>query len=115
MRDQETLPRLFNEYRDRCYGFFIELLKDRELAKDLTQDVFASLIRKKEFLNVVQEWENYIYAMCRNLAYDHLKKAARQQKYSEYLSRYGRNANKLLRPNQAEKGVEAPRYEKLLD
>lgn len=115
MKDQEILTRLFGEYRDKCYGFFIKLLNDRELAKDLTQDVFVNLIRRKDSLDEVEEWENYIYAMCRNHAYNHLKKAAHQQKYQEYLSHYWNNSNNLLQPNQTEKRMEATHYEKLLE
>lgn len=115
MKDQEILTRLFGEYRDKCYGFFIKLLNDQELAKDLTQDVFVNLIRRRDSLGEVEEWENYIYTACRNHAYNHLKKAAHHQKYQEYLSHYWSNSNNLLQPNQTEKRMEASHYEKLLE
>src|SRR5690606_25203292 len=115
MKDQEVLSGIFQEYRDRCYGFFIKLLGNQELAKDLTQDVFLSLLRKKDELENIREWDHYIYTMCRNRAYDHLKKAAHDQQYREYVFRYWNHSANLLRPNRAEKQMEASHYERLLE
>ena len=115
MKDQINVNFLFREYRDKCYGFFIKLLDNQELAKDLTQDVFLMLLRKKNELGVVRNWDNYIYTMCRNRAYDHLKKAAHDQKYRDYLYRYWNQTANLLQPSIAEKQIEASHYQELLE
>lgn len=115
MKDQEFVSGLFREYRDKCYGFFIKLLGNPDLAKDLTQDVFLNLLRKKDELENIRDWDNYIYTMCRNRAYDHLKKASHDQKYKEYVFRYWNHTANLLHPNKAEKRIDASHYEELLE
>lgn len=115
MKDSIDVNFLFTEYRDKCYGFFIKLLGNQELAKDLTQDVFLLLLRKKTELDDVRDWDNYIYVMCRNRAYDHLKKAAHDQKYRDYLFRYWNQSANLLRPSRVEKEIEASHYQELLE
>lgn len=115
MMEPIDIKTLFLEYRDKCYGFFIKILNDRELAKDLTQDIFLTLIRKKEELSHVENWDNYIYTICRNQAYDHLKKAGHDKKYRDYLFRYWKEpANNLAKPI-AEKKMDAEHYREVLE
>lgn len=115
MKDVLDVNDLFQEYRDKCYGFFIKILGNQELAKDLTQDVFLKLLRKKSELVDIRDWDNYIYTMCRNRAYDHLNKAAHDHKYREYLFRYWNHSANLLQPSVAEKQMEASHYHELLE
>lgn len=116
MKNQEFVSGLFQEYRDKCYGFFVKLLGgNSEVAKDLTQDVFLSLLRKGDDLEEVEDWDNYIYTMCLNRAYDHLKKAANDKKYREYIFWYWNHSTNLLQSNSVEKRMESAYYEELLE
>ncbi len=76
---------LFNDYRDKVLGFFIKFLHDEELARDLAQDIFLKLFEKKAELDEISDLDRYIYLTCRNLAFDHLKKAAHDKKYRSYI------------------------------
>ena len=115
MKEPIDIKILFLEYRDRCYGFFIKMLDDRELAKDLTQDIFLTLIRKKVDLTGIENWDNYIYTICRNRAYDHLKKAGHDQKYRDYLYRYwNQPSNNMVKP-AAEKVMDSEHYHEVLE
>lgn len=77
--------KLFHQYRDKVFGFFVDFLNNRELSKDLTQDIFLKLLQQEDTLSLIQDKDGYIYQMCRNLAFDHLKKAAHQKKYRAYI------------------------------
>lgn len=114
MKKAVDIQTLFLDYRDKCYGFFIKILKDRELAKDLTQDIFVNLILKKKELTEVRNWDNYIYMICRNRAYDHLKKAGHDKKYKEYLFRYWNQPSNQVQP-KAEKQMESDHYREILE
>ena len=115
MNEATNIKTLFLEYRDRCYGFFMKMLSDPHLAKDPTQDVFLALLRKKDKLPDIQNWDNYIYSMCRNRAYDHLKKAGHDKRYREYLFRYWDQTANLLQANTAEKRIDADHYNMILE
>lgn len=83
---------LFSNYRDKVLGFFIKFLNDEELAKDLAQDVFLKLIEKEKSLNQIQDLDGYIYNMCRNLAFDHLKKASHDSRYRKFILQAGQKS-----------------------
>lgn len=76
---------LFDKYRDKVMGFFVDFLSDRNLAQDLTQDIFLRLLRKEHHLKEIQDLDGYIYQMCRNLAFDHLKRAAHNTEYRKFI------------------------------
>jgi len=115
MKEPTDFKTLFLDYRDKCYGFFIKMLGDPELAKDLTQDIFLNIIRNQDELNDIRNWDNYIYTICRNQAYDHLKKAGHDKKYRDYLFRYwNQPANCLVKPS-AEKKMDADHYHEVLE
>ncbi len=114
MEESIDIKFLFEQYRDKCYGFFIKMLGDPELAKDLTQDIFLTLISKKNKLTDIRNWDTYIYTICRNQAYDHLKKAGHDKKYREYLFRYWNEPSNVVQPN-VERMMEARHYKEVLD
>lgn len=114
MKESIDIKSLFLQYRDKCYGFFIKMLNDRDLAKDLTQDVFLNILNKRQDLDAIEDWDNYIYTICRNRAYDHLKKAGHDQKYRDYLFRYWNEPSNLVQP-KAEKQMDARHYHEVLE
>lgn len=73
--------RLFHKYHEKVFGFFVDFLSDRELARDLTQDIFVKLLLREESLVHIEDLDGYVYQMCRNLAFDQLKKAASQKEF----------------------------------
>ena len=105
---------LFNRYRDKIFGFFVQFLSDRELAADLMQDVFVKLIQSNTDLSQITDVDGYIYKMCRNRAYDHLSKAYRDMEYREYLMSFMDPASQAIRP-EAERRMEAEYYGRILE
>lgn len=77
------LKEVFYDYRDKIYGFFVLNLSDQDLAKDLTQEVFFQLCKKGPALDQIDNLNSYIFLMCRNMAINHLNKAAHEKKYKE--------------------------------
>jgi len=114
MKSPVDLQSIFNKYRDLCYGFFIKIHGDRELAKDLTQDIFVRLLQSKNDLNEIKNWDKYIYLMCRNRAYDHFKKMNHEKKYKSYLTNYYDQPSNTVRSN-AELQIDAEHYGQVLE
>ncbi len=114
MKSPVDLQSIFNRYRDLCHGFFIKIHGDRELAKDLTQDIFVRLIQSKNDLNQIQNWDKYIYLMCRNRAYDHFKKMGHEKKYKSYLSNYWEQPSNTVR-SDTEVKIDAEHYDQILE
>lgn len=106
--------KLFHEYRDKVFGFFVDFLNNRELSRDLTQDIFVKLLQQEDALGQVQDMDGYIYQMCRNLAFDHLKKAAHQKEYRTYILGYQNGMEASINPAIDEK-MDTDHYSYLLD
>ncbi|GAA5221664.1 RNA polymerase sigma factor [Membranihabitans marinus] len=79
------LENIFYTYRDKVFSFFVKNLSDRELAKDLTQEIFFQLCKREDQLDDIQDINSYIFLMCRNMAINHINKAAHEKKYREHL------------------------------
>src|SRR5690606_16331714 len=113
MKDSD-LQILFNRYRDKIFGFFVQFLSDRDLAADLMQDVFVKLIQSNTDLSQISDIDGYIYQMCRHRAYDHLKKAYRDLEYREYLMSFMNAESQATRP-EADLRMDAEHYSYVLE
>lgn len=105
---------LFHKYRDKIFGFFVQFLGDQELARDLMQDVFVKLIQSKSDFDQISDMDGYIYQMCRNRAYDHLKRAYKDKEYREHLAAHLKFSSNHVRP-AAEEKMEADHYQDILE
>lgn len=105
---------LFQRYRDKVFGFFVQFLGDPELAKDLMQDVFLKLFQSKSDIEKISDMDGYIYQMCRNRAYDHLKKAYKDNEYRKYLQSHLNFPSNHTTP-EAEIKMDADHYQDVLE
>lgn len=112
--NEAFLEILFNQYRDKIIGFFVQFIGDQEQAKDLMQDVFLKLLNSKSDLEQVVDMDGYIYQMCRNRAYDHLKKAYRDKNYKEYLFNKLNFSSQQVSP-EAEQQMDIEHYHEILE
>ena len=112
--DETRFKILFEQYRDKVFGFFVQFLGDPELASDLIQDVFLKLIQSKSDLDKISDMDGYIYQMCRNRAYDHLKKAYKDKEYRKYLQSHLNFSSLHVKP-EAEKKMESEHLREILE
>lgn len=69
---------LAEKYGNAVQAFFRRRLRDDDLARDLTQDVFAALLRQKS-LDSVDNLDGYIFTVASNLLKDYKRKMRRGQ------------------------------------
>lgn len=60
-----------------------ELTRNRELAEDITQDVFTQIWLTREALPGIRDTEAYLFILARNRAFDAMKKIGRQIKLQQ--------------------------------
>ena len=83
--NEMDLRQIFTEYRDKVFGFFVSSLGDRDLAADLTQELFYKLCKKEDSLHEIRNISAYIFWMAQNMVIDHLRRAAHENEYREKL------------------------------
>lgn len=111
------LKGIFTEYRDKVYGFFVKSLGDRELAADLTQELFYKLCRKGDDLEEIRNINAYIFWMAQNMVIDHLRKAAHEIEYRDKLIAAWKNSTttKFYQVPEIQRHIDDEHYNKIFE
>ena len=68
--DLDSLAPLFEKYHVKLYNFFLRLTRNRDVSKDLTQNVFKRILSYRESYDSQQKFKSWMYQIARNV---HLK------------------------------------------
>ncbi len=69
--DLQQVSVLFERYHKRIFNFLARLTMDRELAEDLTQNVFLRMIKYRNSYREGNRFQSWIYQVARNVFSDH--------------------------------------------
>jgi RNA polymerase sigma factor (sigma-70 family) len=81
--DLKQASLLFDRYNKRLFNFLARMTRDRELAEDLTQNVFLRMIRYRNSYREGLKFQSWIYQMARNVFSDHYQ--AHKNKRSDFV------------------------------
>lgn len=70
-----AFEKLFDKYKAPIYIFLMRQCGNKDVASDLTQDVFTKLIRKANTFKHESKFSTWIYTIARNTAMDHARKS----------------------------------------
>ena len=73
--DQEALREIFERHHQKVYRVAYGVLRQREEALDIVQEVFIKLFRSIKNFRGKSRFSTYLYRMAVNTAIDHLRKA----------------------------------------
>jgi RNA polymerase sigma factor (sigma-70 family) len=73
----EEMSVLFERYHVLLYNFFLKLTRNRDISKDLTQNLFYRMIKYKNSYKDDYSVKTWMYTMARNLHIDHCKEEKR--------------------------------------
>src|SRR5690606_21001797 len=115
--NEMDLKSIFTEYRDKVFGFFVSSLGDRDLAADLTQELFYKLCKKQDSLHEIRNINAYIFWMAQNMVIDHLRRAAHETQYREQLIAAWKNSTSpgFYQKPEIEYQIDAEHYDQLFD
>lgn len=74
---------LFERYNKRIFNFLARMTMDRNLAEDLTQNVFLRLIKYRNSYREGARFQSWIYQIARNVFSDHYQ--AEKNKYNNFV------------------------------
>lgn len=72
--DLKQASGLFDLYNQQLYNFFAKITYDRDVAHDLTQNVFLRLIKFRHTYKEEMKFKPWIYQIARNVFADHYRK-----------------------------------------
>lgn len=78
----DAFERLFFCHQPRLVNFLTGLTHDREVSRDIAQDLFLSLWKDREKLKDVRTFSSYLFQMARFAVYDYFDRLAVSEKYT---------------------------------
>lgn len=69
--DIKFFERLYFQYQPKLVEFLAALTHDREISKDIAQEIFLSLWKNRSQLQNIDSFSSYLYRMARNKVYDY--------------------------------------------
>lgn len=78
----DIIGELYKRHHQHIVKFCFKILKERELAKDLAQDIFIKISQKLDQLKEPQAFLKWMYQIARNLCMDFLR-SNKKMKFSE--------------------------------
>jgi RNA polymerase sigma-70 factor (ECF subfamily) len=76
--DQQALKEIFDKYHKKLYRIAYGVVRQREEALDIVQEVFIKLFRSIKNFKGRSQFYTYLYRMVMNTAIDHARKAGKQ-------------------------------------
>ena len=83
--DQKSFSKVYDLFWSGSVDFVGKLVKDREEAKNITQDVFIQLWERRETLGNIEDIKNFLFICLRNKSFDFLREANKSSQGSEEL------------------------------
>jgi RNA polymerase sigma-70 factor (ECF subfamily) len=77
--DEKAFHVLYDQYSPRIYSLGMHLTRDTYMARELVQDIFEKLWKKRDTLPSIGNFPAYIKAMVRNTTNNHLKRMAHER------------------------------------
>ncbi len=84
--NKEAFDILYNRYSGRIYGNILKLIKDKEIAQELLQDVFVKLWEKRESITIHSSFSAYLFVASKYRVYNFIRSLSAEQQVQAYLS-----------------------------
>ena len=81
----EAFDLLFRFYNKRLYCFAKSILKNREDARDIVQEVFLRVWKNREQIKQETSFRSFLFTISYHIIVDHLRKRMSEIKFREYL------------------------------
>lgn len=81
--NEKAFLTLFNAYRRDVYAYGFSLLKSKEYAEEITQDVFLKVWLKRETLDANLSFKSYLLTITKNKTLNFLRKVAKDEKLKQ--------------------------------
>lgn len=75
--DKKPFRLLLERYEHKVFGFVLKMIKDPQLAEDITQETFLSVYRSLRQYDATKPFSTWLFAIAKNETFKHLKTRAK--------------------------------------
>lgn len=79
---------LFHKYSEKLFRFSFSLLKNEEDSKEIVQEAFLRIWRKREEIDSTKSFKSFLFSISYNLVVDQLRLRLKDQEYRKFLVTY---------------------------
>lgn len=90
----DAFRELYNHYYKQGLLFLTSIVKDKEEAENMLQDVFVKIWLRREQINPELNFNSYLFTCLRNMAFDHLKKVEKSQQMKLQFMQFMEESNR---------------------
>jgi RNA polymerase sigma factor (sigma-70 family) len=98
--NDQALSLIFDLYVNKLFSYGLKVYKDEQLVKDCIQEVFISLIDKRESLLISDKTHLYLFKSLRNKLFEEIRTSRRKKTIEESLKPnlydYGKDAEEII-------------------
>ena len=77
--DEQAFNFLFEQYADKLLRFFYTYVKQRDIAKEFTQDVFVKVWVNRQNIEVNDYFEAWLFTLAKNHLFDYLRRKVKER------------------------------------
>ena len=83
--DHRSFHELYNRFSVQLYANILRMVRDRDLAQEILQDVFVKVWEKRHLIDLEKSFTSYLFQIAKNQVYDHFRKLALSKKLENHL------------------------------
>ncbi|WLD93641.1 RNA polymerase sigma factor SigX [Alkalihalobacillus sp. AL-G] len=97
---EHIFNRLYVDYHQSLFQFLIYLVRDRNTAEDLVQDVYIKVLNSYQSFKGDSSEKTWLFSIARNVAIDHIRKQKRRKKTISGIFDIKEKENQLVHPDK---------------
>lgn len=99
--DKNAAGILYDRYYKKIYGYFFRMTSDREVGRDLTQNVFLKIIKYSHSWHDDKTFVYWLFRIARNILADYYNGSAKFYRFEEAQEVQAMDRNDSIRENEA--------------
>lgn len=107
--DEAAFSELYVRYKDKLYYFCLHLLKSKEEANDIVQEIFIRIWESRSFINPDLSFSSFLYTMARNRIMNYFRDMDIDIKVKEMIA-----SQKITTEETAESQIIYTEYQEIL-
>ena len=86
---RNSFQKLFYQFHDQLFRFVVYRIQDADIAKDITQETFLRIWKKRESLKPKKSFFSLLARISTNLCYDHFRYTEVRLRNKDNIPKYG--------------------------
>ncbi len=84
--DEVAFEAIYRKYSLRLFGFILRLVKDRDVAEDLLQEMFIKVWQNRSGIDLEKSYHTYLFTIAKHLVYNYIRRTSLKVQVAAYIT-----------------------------